>query len=85
VTACTDCHDSQTEAWSFTGDSFPSDKWTFVEDADGIKRNASSIGGIAVSRIIPHHVHWRFIDDIHSNIEISLRFHIVILAILSGS
>ena len=82
--ACTDCHDAQAEVWYFSDIIFPSNKWTFVKDANGIKGDAASIGGIAVPRSIHSHVHCRFIDDFHTKIEITLRLHRVILAILNG-
>jgi len=84
VSAYTDCHDAQAEVWYFSGIIFPSNKWTFVEDANGIKGDATSIGGIAVLRGISSHVHCRFNDDLHTKIEITLRPHRVILAILNG-
>lgn len=82
--ACSDCHDAQAEVWYFSGIIFPSNKWTFVENANGIKGNAASNGGIAVPRSIPSHVHCRFIDDLRTKNEITLRLHRVILAILNG-
>lgn len=84
MSACTDCHDAQAEVWYFSDIIFPSNKWTFVEDANGIKGNTASNGGIAVPRSIPSHVHCRFIDDLHTKSEITLRLHRVILAILNG-
>ena len=84
MSACTDCHDAQAEVWYFSDIIFPSNKWTFVEDANGIKGNTASNGGIAVPRSIPSHVHCRFIDDLRTKNEITLRLHRVILANLNG-
>jgi len=72
VRAYTDCYDAETEVWNFSCIVFPSNKWAFVEDVYGINRNASSLGRIAVLGGIHCYVHYRFIDDLHTKVEISL-------------